>query len=162
MSSLHTRPATEDDVFIMEQIMRDAFAANHAHFLPEAHVREWFDSNKPEQAIRQGLDHAGIVEIMGRIVGFIIYEDNFIEELWVDPNYEEQGAGRALIEWLEEEYRSWGYPTMTIYCYESNINALEFLKKMRFRRASQFLSDDVAGGPVVVYNMLRMVKNLKR
>lgn len=162
MSTPYTRPATEDDVFIMEQIMRDAFTASYAHFMPEQYIREWYDNNEAQRAVRQGIERAGVAEILGQIAGFVIYHDNSIVELWVDPNFEGKGVGRALIEWVESQYRLIGYPTITLYCYESNANALGFLKNCRFRRASKFLSNDVPGGPVVVYNMLKMVKNLKR
>lgn len=160
--SIHTRPATQDDVFVMEQIMRDAFEQSYAHFMPEQYVREWYDNNEAQRVVRYGLERAGVAEIMGRTVGFVIYHDNSIDQLWVDPNYEGKGAGRALIEWVESVYRTKGYPTITMYCYEVNANTLAFLKKCRFRRASQHMSNDVPGGSMVVYNMLKMVKNLKR
>ncbi|MDC0336257.1 GNAT family N-acetyltransferase [Pseudodesulfovibrio sp.] len=162
MSKHHTRAVTKDDVFLLEQIMRDTFAASYAHFMPEQYVREWYDNDEAARAIRVGQSRAGVAEVMGRVAGFVMYLDNTITQLWVDPNYQRQGVGRALIEWVESEYRKFGFPVITMYCYEANTNALEFLKKMRCRRASTFMSNDVAGGPVVVYNMLKMVKNLKR
>lgn len=160
--SLHTRAATEDDVYILEQIMRDAFEASHAHFMPEQYVREWYDNKVAEKVVRSSMEQTGVVEIMGRVIGFVIYKDNHVEELWVDPQHQEQGGGRALIEWVEAQYRTMGYPTLTLYVYEGNVDAMGFCKQMRFRKASQFMSNDVAGGPIVVYNMLKMVKNLKR
>jgi ribosomal protein S18 acetylase RimI-like enzyme len=145
----------------MEQIIRDAFEASYATFMPEQYVREWYDENRAEQAVRTGLSRAGVCEIMGRVVGLVIYLDNTVTELWVDPAYQDRGVGRALIHWIESEFRAKGYPTITLYCYEANEPALEFYKKMRFRRASKFDSRDVAGGPVKVYTMLKMVTNLK-
>jgi len=161
MSTPYTRPATQDDVFHMEQIMIDAFEASYAHFMPEQYVREWFDNNEAQKAARTGLERAGVAEVMGRIVGFVTYLDNSITELWVDPEFTKQGVGRALIEWVEGEYRKKGYATITLYCFEINEEALQFCKKMRFRRASQFQDNRVAGGPLTVYNMLKMVTKLK-
>ncbi|MUM78785.1 GNAT family N-acetyltransferase [Pseudodesulfovibrio sp. F-1] len=158
----HTRAATQDDVFAMEQIMRDAFAQSYATFMPEQYVREWYDANTASRTVRIGLSRAGVAEIMGRIVGFVMYTDNTITELWVDPAYQGQGAGRALIHWIEEAFRAMGFPTITLYCYEANGPALEFYARMRFRRASSFDSRDVPGGPVRVYTMLKMVSRLKR
>ncbi len=161
MSIPYTRPATQDDVFIMEHILRDAFAASYATFMPEQYVREWYDENEAERAVRSGMSRAGVAEVMGRVVGFVMYLDNTITELWVDPAYQGQGVGRALIHWIESEFRSMGYPTITLYCYEANTDALEFYKKLRFRRASKFMSRDVPGGPVPIYTMLKMVTKLK-
>lgn len=157
----HTRAATQNDVFVMEQIMRDAFAHSYATFMPEQYVREWYDDNTAERAVRTGLSRAGVAEIMGRVVGFVIYSDNTISELWVDPHYQRQGVGRALIHWIESEFRAMGFPTITLYCYEANRDALDFYAAMRFRRASSFDSRDVPGGPVKVYTMLKMVTRLK-
>ncbi|CCH48527.1 GNAT family N-acetyltransferase [Pseudodesulfovibrio piezophilus] len=161
MSTPYTRSATEDDVFAMEQIMRDAFENSYAHFMPEQYVRAWFDTNQAQKSVRVGLGRAGVTEIMGRVVGFVMYLDNTITQLWVDPKYTRKGAGRALVEWIEGEYRTKGYPTITLYCYEANRDALEFYKKLRFRRASTFQSQDVQGGPVPVYTMLKMVSKFK-
>ncbi len=162
MSKHHTRAATKDDTFLLEQIMRDAFADSYAHFMPEQYVREWYDNDEAARAIRVGQSRCGVAEVMGRVAGFVMYLDNTITELWVDPNFQEQGVGRSLIEWVESEFRKIGFPTITMYCYETNANALGFFKQLRCRRASTFMSNDVAGGPVVVYTMLKMVKNLKR
>lgn len=157
----YTRPATPNDVFAMEQIMRDAFAQSYATFMPEQYVREWYDGNMAERTVRTGLSRAGVAEIMGRVVGFVMYTDNTVTELWVDPAYQRQGVGRALIHWIESKFRAMGFPTITLYCYEANPDALEFFGKLRFRRASSFDSRDVPGGPVKVYTMLKMVTKLK-
>ncbi len=162
MSTPYTRPAEDIDVYAMEEILRSAFEATYAKFMPEQYVREWYDNNEAQRIVRVGLNRAGVAEIMGRIVGFVMYLDNSITQLWVDPEFEKQGAGRALVEWVESQYRDKGYPTITMYCYEANEEALAFCKKLRFRRASSFQDRDVAGGPVTTYNMLKMVTRLKR
>ncbi|QJB57017.1 GNAT family N-acetyltransferase [Pseudodesulfovibrio sp. zrk46] len=161
MSTPFTRPATQDDVYIMEQILLEAFKESYANFMPEQYVREWYDANEAQKIVRTGLGRAGIAEIMGRMVGFVMYLDNTITQLWVDPDYQGKGVGRALVEWIEGEFRAKGYATISMYCYEENKDTLEFCKKLRFRRASQFQSKEEAGGPVTVYNMLKMVSKLK-
>lgn len=162
MSEITTRPATQDDVFIMEHIMRAAFEASYANFMPEQYIREWYDNNEASRAVAQRLKKSGVAILDGDIIGWVAHDDSTVPELWVDPNYQQQGAGRALIEWIEAEFRKFKFPALTLYCYEKNTEALEFYKKLRFRRASQFMSKDVPGGPVVVYNMLKMIKNLKK
>jgi ribosomal-protein-alanine N-acetyltransferase len=161
MSTPYIRPANEHDVFVMEEIMRNAFATSYAHFMPEQYVREWYDNNVASATVRSGLDKVGVAEIIGRTVGFVMCHDNSITEMWVEPEFQGQGVGHALIDWVEAHFRQCGYATITLYCYESNADALGFYKKMRFRRASQFPSNDVSGGPVTVYNMLKMVTKLK-
>lgn len=162
MTKHHTRPAEQNDTYAMEQIMRDAFEASYAHFMPEQYVREWYDNNEAARTVQQRLKHSGVVEIMGRVVGFASWDDNSIPELWVDPKYQGQGAGRALVEWVESVLRNKGFPTITLYCYAANEAGFEFYKKLRFRKASEFMSKDVPGGPVKVYTMVKMVKRLKK
>ena len=162
MSAPHTRPATDLDVYILEQIYLDAFEASYAHFMPEPFVRQWHDDDMAAKTVRSGLKRCGVAEILGRPVGFVMYDDNTITELWVDPAYQGKGAGRALVEWIEAQYRAIGFPTITLYCYKANEAALDFYRGLRFRKASEFPSRDVPGGPVTVYNMVKMVSKLKR
>ncbi len=162
MSTPYTRPATDLDVYAMEEILRNAFEAHYTKFMPEQHIREWYDDNEAQRLVRIGLSRAAVAEVMGRIVGFVMYLDNNITQLWVDPEHEKKGAGRALIEWIEGEFRSKGYPTITMYCYEANVDTLAFCKQLRFRRASTFQDRDVQGGPITAYNMLKMVTKLKK
>lgn len=68
----HTRPATEADVFAMEHIMRDAFSASYATFMPEAYVRQWYDDDTASKSVKSGLKQAGVVTIKEKVVGFII------------------------------------------------------------------------------------------
>lgn len=162
MSLPYTRAANSNDVYAMEEILRDAFAASYANFMPEPYVRQWYDDNEAQHTVRTSLNRTGVAEIMGRVVGFVIYSDNTITDLWVDPQYTGKEVGRALVQWVEGEFRSIGFPTITLYCYEANTDGLEFLKQLRFRKASQFPSQNIPGGPITVYNMAKMVSRLKK
>ena len=162
MSPPHVRPAAENDVYILEQIYVDAFEASYVNFMPEPYVRQWYDEDAAAKTVRSGLKRCGVAEILGRPVGFVMYDDNTIAELWVDPAYHGKGAGRALVQWVEAQFRTIGFPTITLYCYEANEAALDFYRALRFRKASQFPSQDVPGGPVTVCNMVKMVSKLKR
>ncbi len=157
MTTPTTRPATQDDIFLLEEIKRDAFEASYANFMPEQYIREWYDNNEAQRTVRKGLGKAGVVEISGMVAGFVMYEENLVTELWVSPMFQRKNAGRELLRWVENEFRSQGFKSYKLYCYEANGKALEFYKKNGFTRDSEFPSTHVAGGPVTVYVMRKEI-----
>ncbi|WP_243543881.1 GNAT family N-acetyltransferase [Pseudodesulfovibrio tunisiensis] len=158
MSDIHVREASEFDVFAIEEIMRASFEASYAHFMPEQYVREFFDENRAAKVARSGWNSVAVAEIMGRICGFVMYQDNTVNELWVHPDDMGRGVGSALLDHAEERIREKRFPTATLYCYEPNEKALAFYGKRRYRKTSSFPSTDVAGGPVTVLTLVKMLK----
>lgn len=155
--SIHT--ATPDDIFQMEDIMRAAFEASYAHFMPEQYVREWYDNNAAQQTVRAGIHQAAFAEYDGMSAGFAMYDKAVLTELWVSPLFQRKGIATALLIWVEQTLRQSGQTEMHLYCYQNNHNALEFYQKQQFTITETFDSKDVAGGPVQV---LRLTKRLTK
>jgi len=147
------RTATPEDVFQMEELMRDAFEASYANFMPEQYVREFYDANGARQTVHEGLSRAAVVEIANMVAGFAMYDENVLTELWVAPMFQRKGAGRTLLEWMENRFRRLGYNSYSLCCYAPNGKALEFYKKNGFTRTSESDSTEVPGGPVKVYTL---------
>jgi ribosomal-protein-alanine N-acetyltransferase len=71
-----------------------------------------------------------VTEKNGQLTGWAAREnfDNHISDLWVDPIWQGQGFGLALLEKLEEEIRAQGYDTVTLETHAQNVKAINFLK----------------------------------
>ena len=54
--------------------------------------------------------------------------DNHITDLWVDPIWQRQGIGQALLAKLEAEIEAQGYESVRIETHSQNTQAIEFLK----------------------------------
>lgn len=150
MTTPRTRPATEADVFVMEQIMLDAFGASYAYFMPEPYVRQFYDDGSAAKVIQERLRAAGVAEIKHKIIGFAIRQQDYLAEFWVAPESQKQGAGRALMRWAEETARAAGHKKLWLCCYKANKTALDFYWKHGFEIVEEFPSTEVAGGPVPV------------
>ena len=161
MSSIHVRDAGEFDRPVMEDILKAAFDATYAGFMPAPFVQACRDENRAAQAVCRRGDSAAVAEIMGRVVGFATYQDNFINELWVEPDFMRQGVGTALLEYVEERMRLKRMATMTLYCFELNRGGLAFYQHLGFRKLNAMPSRDVEGGPVIVLTLARKIKKRK-
>ncbi|MBL0374818.1 GNAT family N-acetyltransferase [Rhizobium sp. KVB221] len=72
-----------------------------------------------------------VAERAGQVVAWAARErlDNHISDLWVEPNWQGQGLGYALLTRLETEIEAQAYETITIETHAQNIRAIEFLKR---------------------------------
>lgn len=71
-----------------------------------------------------------LAEKGGQVTGWAAREnfDNHVSDLWVDPIWQGQGYGTALLDKLEEEIRAQDYETVTLETHAQNVRAIDFLK----------------------------------
>jgi ribosomal-protein-alanine N-acetyltransferase len=71
-----------------------------------------------------------VTEKGGQVTAWAAREnfDNHISDLWVDPIWQGQGFGIALLDKLEEEIKAQDYETVTLETHAQNIRAIDFLK----------------------------------
>ena len=79
--------------------------------------------------MRQALPHAEVYvcEVNGEIAGFAGIDGNHIAGLFVDENYQSQGVGTSLIEFIKQHHF-----TLTLAVYKKNEKALQFYSKLGF------------------------------
>lgn len=72
-----------------------------------------------------------IVETSGIIAGWAAREDmdETISDFWIDPNFEGQGLGSALLVALEDEMRAQGFSVARLQTHAMNADALNFFEK---------------------------------
>ena len=79
--------------------------------------------------MRQALPHAEVYvyEVNGEIAGFVGIDGNYIAGLFVDENYQSQGIGTSLIDFIKQHHF-----TLTLAVYKKNEKALQFYSKLGF------------------------------
>ena len=79
--------------------------------------------------MRQALPHAEVYvcEVNGEIAGFAGIDGNHIAGLFVDENYQSQGVGTSLIEFIKQHNF-----TLILAVYKKNEKALQFYSKRGF------------------------------
>lgn len=66
----------------------------------------------------------------GRIVGFVIWRDAFIDHLYVDPERQHSGIGTELLERAVAEMDG---PEVRLWTFQANVRAVAFYRRNRFR-----------------------------
>ena len=79
--------------------------------------------------MRQALPHAEVYvcEVNGEIASFAGIDGNHIAGLFVDGNYQSEGIGTSLIEFIKQHHF-----TLTLAVYKKNEKALQFYSKHGF------------------------------
>lgn len=75
-----------------------------------------------------------VAERAGQVLGWAAREklDNTVTDLWVEPVFQRQGIGSALLAHLEEEVVATGHETIATQVHSENVAALEFFRKFGF------------------------------
>jgi len=82
------------------------------------------------------------------IIGFIasnITPDNkekaYIGELWLKPNYQKKGIGKAFVKFIEDKYKKKGIKTMRVLV-KRNAGAFNFYKKIKYTEYKELVFMD--------------------
>lgn len=144
------RLASQNDLPALDRIIRNAFEASYARFMPPAYVEKRREGLKSPVNVRKLLNDTGVAEADTAPVGCIACDEGFVAELWVAPTCHRQGVGRALMQWAEDRIRARGCETVGLECYESNENAMRFYSSLGYAVTKRFPSENVPGGPVTI------------
>ncbi len=70
------------------------------------------------------------VDEPGRVVGFVIWRDAFIDHLYVDPERQRSGIGTELLERAVAEMDG---PEVRLWTFQANARAVAFYRRSGFR-----------------------------
>ena len=108
----------------------------------EAIIKIWLDGNMQAHPFIQPdywLNHIGymrqvlpqsevyVCEVEGEIAGFIGLDGDYIAGLFVGKQYQTQGIGTSLIEFIKQQHF-----TLQLAVYKKNENAMRFYHKQNF------------------------------
>ena len=121
------RPLEIADAQTVAAIAREARTGAIAHY-PDLHTpAEDLAFYRGEIASKSGW---AWVEEPGRIVGFVIWRDAFIDHLYVDPGHQRSGIGTELLERAVAEMDG---PEVRLWTFQANARAVAFYRRNGFR-----------------------------
>lgn len=69
-----------------------------------------------------------VAEVQNRAVGFLAMQGDFIDRLYIDPDYQRRGIGQALLDFAREKSPD----HVWLYTLQANLNARAFYEKNGF------------------------------
>lgn len=94
-----------------------------------------------------------VVEQAGRPVAFMAMKEDFIDHLYVDPDYQRHGIGKALLEFA----RQLSPEHLWLYTLQVNVNARAFYEKNGFIAEKFGMSPPPENEPDVQYHWRKEV-----
>jgi GNAT superfamily N-acetyltransferase len=88
-----------------------------------------------------------LAEREGAVVGLMAQADEFIDQLFVDPQQQRSGVGTALLAWARRESRD----GLALYTFQRNTPARQFYEKHGFRAVAFGVSPAPESEPDVRY-----------
>jgi GNAT superfamily N-acetyltransferase len=83
----------------------------------------------------------------GELVGLLVLDDDWVDQLYVDPELTGRGIGTQLIE-LAKSRRPGG---LRLWTFESNTGAQRFYERHEFRATDRTEGDNEEGAPDILY-----------
>jgi GNAT superfamily N-acetyltransferase len=114
-TGLVIRPAAAADVASIEQLVRDV-------------VREVYGKLIPGDALpTAGRWSRGLVaEVAGQIVGVVVSDDDWVEDLWVARDHRNRGIGAMLLTAAERQIAKRDYTEAQLRAVAENLDARRF------------------------------------
>lgn len=114
----------DDETAVMDIWYRAAVSGH-----PFIDVSYWDKNSGAVRDVYLPSSHTFVFEDEGRIAGFIsLIEEKFIGALFVDPDFQRRGIGRALLTYARD-----GRKTLFLNVYAENTNAVNFYLKNGFK-----------------------------
>ena len=88
-----------------------------------------------------------VADMCGRVVGFMAIEDDFIDQLYVDPVNQRQGIGTSLI----AHAKTLSPSGLHLFTFEANVQGRSFYEKHGFKVISVGVSPPPESEPDVEY-----------
>ncbi len=136
LDGISFRPAEERDLPAMIDVGRKAFLYAFWELSPIEVIRDWVTKDfegrhYPELWPRIRLAVAG-----DRPIGLIGVEGNYVDGLWIHPNYHRRGIGTKLMRDAETNALDQGHTTMSVEYSEFNAGASRFYLAIGYREVS--------------------------
>ena len=93
-------------------------------------------------------DDVWVVEVDSRPVAFMAIRDDFIDQLYIHPNYQRRGIGKALLDFAREQSPE----HIWLYTLQVNVNARAFYEKNGFLAEKFGISPPPESEPDIEYH----------
>ncbi|MEE4195233.1 MAG: GNAT family N-acetyltransferase [Anaerolineae bacterium] len=123
------RPATEEDLPAIQALTKRANDRRQRAFLGDQNADRSMSDTIMEDDITLHLPHCKVILTNDLIVGFIIYFDNLIHLMIIDPDLQREGLGSCLLEYAEAQLFDQGNSIIRLETYEDNRQAMNFYRK---------------------------------
>ncbi|OIQ49066.1 putative N-acetyltransferase YjaB [Pseudodesulfovibrio hydrargyri] len=153
---IRIRQATAGDEACVAEIIRASMLASYAHFLPEHQFRKILDMDRPARVARENASSFSLAEVGGAPAGALLLKENYVDHLWVRPEFMGLGVGSALLDHAEDRARRAGFGALTLDCLERNKKALSFYQTKGFAVERTYVATNYLAGE----NVRRMLKPL--
>jgi diamine N-acetyltransferase len=163
---IRLQTATEKDIPLINQLGKATFYPTYLPFIAAAQVDYMFHKMYDEDSLRQQMQERGDIFIIAfeaeKALGFAAYQLNYnpaetkLHKLYVLPQIQTKGVGKALMIGVEEQARQQGQQSLLLNVNRYN-KAVGFYSKLGY---SIFREDDIDIGNGFFMNDFEMKKCL--
>jgi GNAT superfamily N-acetyltransferase len=115
LNGLVVRPAGESDVAGIERLVRDVLGEVYGDLFPG-------EAPPPMGQWGRGM----VADLAGRIVGVVVADDDWLEDLWVDREHRGCGIGSVLLAAAERQIAERGHGKARLRVVVANARARRF------------------------------------
>jgi ribosomal-protein-alanine N-acetyltransferase len=129
------RPATQADIAALAAVGMRAWASNIFSFEPElpgmrSHVERAYEAFAEEH-----FTSVLVAEEGGTILGWGARDknDDYISDMWVDPDFQGQGIGLLILKALKAKIAAAGYSSARLEAHARNVGAIRLYEREGFQ-----------------------------
>jgi len=123
------RKATEKDLSEIQPLARATIDACYRSFLGDEAVDGFLNSGESDKQVANNLSDCTVSEINNEIVGYCVYDADFIHILMISPVVQRTGLGSKLLDHIETKMKESGYKSFRLETFKNNEQAVNFYRK---------------------------------
>ena len=132
------RPSRPTDASALTSILYDTFESTWLPNITLAAAKAYRDENRPSSYVDRRGALFWVAECNGDVVGFIDWEEDFVNALHVRSSYARCGIGGRLLDHAEVEIVKAGFPTVRLETDTFNIRSRSFYTARGYREAGRY------------------------
>jgi ribosomal protein S18 acetylase RimI-like enzyme len=141
-ANIQLRNAKPADAAALKAILYDTFESTWRPNLTAAAAQAFLTEDRPSVFVgRNGLEFL-VAERGGEVVGFVFWEDDFVNSLHVLARHARSGVGAALMDHAEAQIRAAGFTSVRLETDTFNLRSQAFYAARGFVEAGRYPDEE--------------------
>jgi ribosomal protein S18 acetylase RimI-like enzyme len=121
----------------VQELAKRCIRESYIDFLSQETIEMYINSGEVDHEISKHEKDCYVLKEQNNIIAYIIFLDDFIHIMMIDPNFQRNGYGSQLLAFAEFSMLAKGFPVLKLETFMENKRAMTFYQKNNWQIIKQ-------------------------